>query len=105
VKGNVGSLRIWSVRLHALLSPWRPITESMAGKALAEKDHASAGRWLKGAGDSVDEAAAWTGQSPSGAQAEAWDQMHAVQAKIRAATNWSCDEAKRGVGYLGERIQ
>jgi hypothetical protein len=39
---------------------------TMADKALADKDHTSAGRWLKAAGDSVDEAAAWTGRSPSG---------------------------------------
>jgi hypothetical protein len=31
--------------------------------------------------------------------------MHAGQAKIRTSTNWSYDEAKRGVGYLGEQIQ
>jgi hypothetical protein len=55
--------------------------------------------------DSVDKAAAWTGQSPSGAQAEAWDQMHALQAEIRTSTNWSYDEAKKGVGYLGAQIQ
>jgi hypothetical protein len=83
--GNVGSRRDLELAFAradlALAAHYR----SMADKALAEKDHA---RWLKGAGDSVDEAAAWTGQSPSGAQAEAWDQMHAGQAKIRAGTNW-----------------
>jgi hypothetical protein len=76
---------------------------SMAAKALADKDHASAGRWLKAAGDSVDEAAAWTGRSPSGAQAEAWDQMHALQAKIRTSANWSYDEAKRASVIWGRR--
>jgi len=75
----------------------------MADKALADKDHAGAGRWLKTAGDSVDGAAAWTGRSPSGPQAEAWDQMHALQEKIRTSANWSYDEAKRGVGYLAHR--
>jgi hypothetical protein len=44
---------------------------SIADKALADKDHASAGRWLKAAGDSAGGAAAWTGRSPSGPQAEA----------------------------------
>ena len=34
-----------------------------------------------------------------------WDQMHALQAKIRTSANWSYDEAKKGVGYLGTQIQ
>ena len=42
---------------------------------------------------------------PSGAQAQVWDQMHALQAKIRTSANWSYDEAKKGVGYLGTQIQ
>jgi hypothetical protein len=70
---------------------------------VANKDRANAGRWLKAAGDSVDEAAARTVQSPSGAQAQVWDQMHALQAKIRTSANCSYDEAKKGVGYLARR--
>jgi hypothetical protein len=105
VNGNVGSRRDLELAFAradlALAAHYR----SMADKALADKDHTSAGRWLKAAGDSVDEAAAWTGRSPSGAQAEAWDQMHALQAKIRTSTNWSYDQAKKGVGYLGTEIQ
>jgi hypothetical protein len=31
--------------------------------------------------------------------------MHALQAKIRTSANWSYDEAKKGVGYLGTQIQ
>ena len=31
--------------------------------------------------------------------------MHALQAKIRTSVNWSYDEAKKGVGYLGTQIQ
>jgi hypothetical protein len=103
--GNVGSRRNLELAFAradlALAAHYR----SMADKALADKDHAGAGRWLKAAGGSVDEARAWTGQSPSGAQAEAWDQMHALQAKIRTSANWSYDEAKKGVGYLGAQIQ
>ena len=105
IKGNVGSRRDLDLAFAradlALADHYR----SMADKALADKDRADAGRWLKAAGDSVDEAAAWTGRSPSGAQAEAWDQMHALQAKIRTSGNWSYDEAKKGVGYLGTQIQ
>ena len=78
---------------------------SMADKALTDKDRADGGRWLKAAGDSVDEATAWTGRSPSGAQAQVWDQMHALQAKIHTSADWSYDEAKKGVGYLGTQIQ
>src|SRR5438552_17092237 len=77
----------------------------MADKALGDEDRAGAGRWLKAAGDSVDQAAARTGRSPSGARAQAWDQMHALKPKIRISTNWSYDEAKKGVGYLGTQIQ
>lgn len=103
--GNVTSRRELDVAFAhadiALASHYR----SMADSALANKDRAAAGRWLKAAGDSVDEAAFWTGKSPSGAQALAWDQMHALQAKIRVGTNWSYDEAKKGVGYLGTQIQ
>jgi hypothetical protein len=103
--GNVGSRRDLELAFGradlALAAHYR----SMADKALAEKDHAAAGLWLKAAVDSVDEAAAWTGRRPSGAQADAWDQMHALQAKIRTSANWSYDEAKKGVGYLGTQIQ
>jgi hypothetical protein len=105
VNGNVASRRDLDLAFAhgdlALAAHYR----SMAEKALANKDRAGAAQWLKAAGDSVDEAAAWTGQSPSGAQAEAWDQMHALQAKIRTSANWSFDEAKKGVGYLGTQIQ
>ena len=103
--GNVASRRDLELAFAradlALAAHYR----SMADKALADKNHAGAGRWLKAAGDSVDEATAWTGRSPSGTQAEAWDQMHALQAKIRTSANWSYDEAKKGVGYLGAQIQ
>jgi hypothetical protein len=105
VKGNVASrhdLNVASARADiALAAHYR----SLADKALADKDRADAGRWLKAAGDSVDEAAVWTGQSPSGAQAQVWDQMHALQAKIRTGANWSYDEAKKGIGYLGTQMQ
>jgi hypothetical protein len=105
VNGNVASRRDLDLTFAradlALAAHYR----SLADKALADKNRADAGRWLKAAGDSVDEAAAWTGQSPSGAQAQVWDQMHALQAKIRTSANWSYDEAKKGVGYLGTQIQ
>lgn len=103
--GNVASRRDLDLAFAradlALAAHYR----SMADKALVDKDRAGAGRWLKAAGNSVDDAAAWTGRSPSGAQAEAWDQMHALQAKIRTGANWSYDEAKKGVGYLGTQMQ
>lgn len=105
VNGNVASRRDLELAFAradlALAAHYR----SMADKALAEKDRAGAARWLKAAGDSVDQAAVWTGHSPSGAQAEAWDQMHALQAKIRTSAGWSYEEAKKGVGYLGAQIQ
>jgi hypothetical protein len=97
---------IWSLRVRALLSPWRPISESRADKVLAKEDYASAGRWLKGAGDfsgrgrRLDSAeslrCAGRGVGPDACSSSE---------TIRTGTNWSYDEAKRGVGYLGERIQ
>jgi hypothetical protein len=105
VNGNVASRRDLDLAFAradvALAAHYR----SMAEKALADKDRADAGRWLKAAGDCVDEASVWTGKGPSGTQAEVWDQMHALQAKIRTGANWSYDEAKKGVGYLGTQIQ
>lgn len=105
VAGNVASRRDLDLAFAradlALAAHYR----SMADKALADKNRADAGRWLKAAGDSVDEAAAWTGQSPSGAQAQVWDQMHALQSKMRTSANWSYGEAKKGIGYLGTQIQ
>jgi hypothetical protein len=103
--GNVGSRRDLELAFAhadlALASHYR----SLADKAVSDKDRAGAARWLKAAGDSVDDAMAWTGQAPSGAQALASDQMHALEAKIHAGANWSYDEARRGVGYLGTQIQ
>ncbi len=78
---------------------------AMAEKAVTNKEHDNAGRWLKAAADSLDDAMRWTGQKPPTAQAQAWDQVHALQAKIRTGANWSYDEAKKGVGYLGNQIQ
>lgn len=105
VAGNVGSRRDLALAFAradlALARHYR----SMATQALTNKNRADAGRWLEAAGNSVDEAASWTGQSPSGAQAQMWDQMHALKAKIRTGANWSYAEAKKGVGYLGEQIQ
>jgi hypothetical protein len=77
---------------------------AMADEAIANKEHDNAGRWLEAAADSVDDAARWTGQKPPTAQAEA-DQAHALETKIRSGTNWTYDEAKKGVGYLGTQIQ
>jgi hypothetical protein len=105
VNGNVESRRDLDLAFARADLTLAAHYRSMADKALADKDRDDAGRWLKAAGDSVDEAAAWTGRSPSGAQAQAWDQMHALQAKIRTSANWSYDEAKKGVGYLGTQIQ
>ncbi len=103
--GNVGSRRDLELAFAhaelALASHYR----SLAEKAVADKDRAGAARWLKAAGDCVDNAMAWTGQAPSGAQAQASDQMHALEAKIHTGANWTYDEAKRGVGYLGTQIQ
>jgi hypothetical protein len=103
--GNVGSRRDLDLAFAradlALASHYR----SMANQALADKDRAGAVRWLKAAGDCVDEAAAWTGRTPSGAEAQVSDQMHALQAKIRTSANWSYDEGKKGIGYLGTQIQ
>lgn len=76
-----------------------------ADKALTNKEHANAGRLLKAAADSLDDAVGWTGQTPSSAQAQAWDQIHALQTKIRNGANWSYGEAKKGIGYLGTQIQ
>jgi hypothetical protein len=77
----------------------------LADRALAHQEHASAGRWLKAASDYVDDASHWSGQQPPTAQAQAEDQIHALEAKIRSGANWSASEAKRGVGYLGTQIQ
>ena len=103
--GNVASRRDLELAFAradlALAAHYR----TLASKALAAKDRSDAGRWLKAAGDSVDEAAAWTGQSPSGAEAQAWDQMHALQEKIRTSADWSTEEARKGIGYLGTQIQ
>lgn len=105
VAGNVGSRRDLALAFAradlALASHYR----SMATEALANKDRSDAARWLEAAGDSVDQATVWTGESPSGAQAQVSDQMHAVQARIRTDANWSYAEAKKGVGYLGSQIQ
>ena len=58
VNGNVGSRRDLELAFAradlALAAHYR----SMADKALADKDRSKAARWLKAAGDSVDEAAA-----------------------------------------------
>lgn len=77
----------------------------LADSALNRQEHASAGRWLKAASDYVDDASHWSGQQPPTAQAQAEDQVHALEAKIRSGANWSASEAKKGVGYLGTQIQ
>jgi hypothetical protein len=105
VNENVGSRRDLELAFAhadlALASHYR----GPADKAVADKDRAGAARWLKAAGDCVDDAVGWTGQAPSGAQAQASDQTHALEAKIHTGANWTYDEAKRGVGYLGTQIQ
>lgn len=78
---------------------------AMAAKAIANQQRDDAGRWLKAAANSVDGATRWTGQKPPTAQAEAWDQVHALEAKIHSGADWSYDEAKKGIGYLGTQIQ
>jgi len=105
VNGNVPSRRDLELAFAradlALAAHYR----SLADKALAERNRPDAVRWLKASSNSVDEALAWTGQAPSSAQAQLSDQMHALQQKIHTSANWSFDEAKKGVGYLGTQIQ
>jgi hypothetical protein len=38
-------------------------------------------------------------------QAEARDQVHALETKIRSGANWTYDEGRKGVGYLGTQIE
>lgn len=105
VKGNVGSRRDLELAFGradlALAAHYR----SLASVALAQKDHAAAGRWLKAADDCLEASAAWTGERPPEAQAVATDQMHALQAKIRTGAAWSEEEAAKGMNYLGTQIQ
>jgi hypothetical protein len=105
VKGNVGSRRDLELAFARADLSLAGHYRALANAALAAKDHAAAGRWLKASSDCLDEAEAWTGQAPSGPQGEAWDQMHALQAKIQTGAAWSEDEAKKGVDYLGTQIQ
>jgi hypothetical protein len=77
---------------------------AMAREAIANKQHDEAGRWLKAAADAVEDATRWTGEKPPTVQAEARDQVHALETKIRSGANWTYDEGKKGVGYLGTQI-
>jgi hypothetical protein len=38
-------------------------------------------------------------------QAEARDQVHALETKIRSGANWTYDEGRKGVCYLGTQIE
>ncbi len=38
-------------------------------------------------------------------QAEARDQVHALETKIRSGANWTYDEGRKGVSYLGTQIE
>jgi len=78
---------------------------AMANEALAKKQHENAGRWLKAAADAVDDATRWTGRNPPTVQAQARDQVHALETKIRSGANWTYDEGKNGVSHLGTQIQ
>jgi hypothetical protein len=78
---------------------------AMAREAIANHQHDEAGRWLKAAADAVDDATRWTGRKPATVQAQARDQVHALEAKIRSGANWTYDEGKKGVGYLGTQIE
>jgi hypothetical protein len=78
---------------------------AMANEALAKKQHDNAGRWLKAAADAVDDATRWTGRNPPTMQAEARDQVHALETKIHSGANWTYDEGRKGVGYLGTQIE
>ncbi len=78
---------------------------AMADSAIAAKQHDNAGRWLKAASDYVENASQWAGQPPPTVQSEAQDQARALETKIRRGANWTYDEAKKGVGYLGTQIQ
>jgi hypothetical protein len=105
VSGNVGSRRDLELAFGNADLALAAHYHALAGQALAAKDHAAAGRWLKAANDSLDDATSWTGERPPATQAEAQDQMHALQAKIRTGAAWSEEEAKKGMNYLGTRIQ
>jgi hypothetical protein len=75
----------------------------MALRAAGERDRRS-GSWLKGAADSVEDAAKWSGGQVSAGFKAGVDGARALGNKIASGAEWSADEVRATADALGHDI-
>jgi hypothetical protein len=96
----------------------KPLHEAFAGADLALARHyhemaeaagqhneSKAGHWLKGAADSIDDAAQWSGQKLAAGGKATVNGARTLGTKIESGAKWSGDEVKKSVDALGNEIQ
>jgi len=77
----------------------------MAKASAARNEHEKTGQWFKGAADSVEDAAGWSGHKlAAGGKATVHD-ARSLGAKLEGGAKWTADEVGKCVSDLGSEIE
>ena len=77
----------------------------MAEASMAKDEHEKTGRWLKGAADSVDDAAEWSGHKLAAGGKATVKGARSLGAKLESGAKWTAGEVKKSVSDLGSEIE
>ncbi len=77
----------------------------MAAASAARNEPKKTGHWLKGAADSVDDAAKWSGHKLAAGGKATVNGARSLGASLESGAKWTADEVKKSVSDLGSEIE
>ena len=77
----------------------------MAEASRAKDEHEKTGHWLKGAADSVDDAADWSGHKLAAGGKATVNGARSLGSSLESGAKWTADEVKKAVSDLGSEIE
>ena len=77
----------------------------MAEASAAHNEHEKTGYWLKGAADSVDDAAQWSGHKLAAGGRATVSGARSLGVKLEGGAKWTAEEVKKYVSDLGSEIE
>ncbi len=105
VKGTVKSPKeLNDAFAHADLALARHYSE-MAKVSAAQNEHEKTGYSFKGAADSVEDAAEWSGHKLAAGGKATVNEARSLAAKLEGGATWTADEVKKCVSDLGSEIE
>jgi hypothetical protein len=77
----------------------------MAKASTAQNEHDKTGYWFRGAADSVEDAAGWSGHKLVAGGRSTVNNARSLGAKLEGGATWSADEVAKCVSDLGSEIE